>query len=306
MRKVFGQAELSRSKSVYSAGGLGNQLFIWAFALWLKKNSTSNVILNTSLISQSSGNHGTCASYFPYVAKSLYHLHNKRPLLRHRAGLQSLRLQSSRDDRYSRSRLFQVTQFSEVGFTPNYDWASDSVGHGYFGLFQTVRYFDELAIDNEHFFAGSGARLKLTSDDAVAIHLRHGDYRDHGNLFGILPASYYIEALEIQRASGPFSTVRIFGNFDSQSKQTISSLQKAFRNVKFDFSNFNVVTNPYVDFQNLAIHSRQILSNSSFAWWAAALAQDGLKIAPSNWFRGLPQPNELLPTSWNSIEVLWK
>jgi len=49
-----------------------------------------------------------------------------------------------------------------------------------------------------------------------------------------------------------------------------------------------------------------VISNSSFSWWAAYVASENSPvIAPSKWFRSLPDPEDLIPSNWIRLESYW-
>ena len=43
-----------------------------------------------------------------------------------------------------------------------------------------------------------------------------------------------------------------------------------------------------------------VIANSTFSWWAARLSSNPNTrvIFPSPWFKGMPEPKNLIPTNW--------
>jgi hypothetical protein len=49
------------------------------------------------------------------------------------------------------------------------------------------------------------------------------------------------------------------------------------------------------------------ISNSTFSWWAAAIANVNNTIyAPTKWFEQRPDPTDLIPANWIQIQSEWE
>ncbi len=290
----------------YSLGGLGNQLFVWAFAEWMKVNHVENVVVGTDFLRQSSGQHNSFSSSIPFFYDSITHASSLARSTRARVGIRAAELTANSHNGWTRSGIFQVTKFKETGFPENYAFHLDRPGHQYVGYFQTFKFFEELRIPKERMLIDAVSNPLPVTNESVAVHLRHGDYRTTDSPFGILPESYYIEALKRQMSIGKVQTVKIFGQFDSMSKSLVESLASNFKSIEFDTSSLTNPAPAEAELLLLAQHRRQILSNSSFSWWGSALAEEGAKIAPGKWFRLLPEPNALIPPYWERLEFSWQ
>lgn len=289
----------------YSVGGLGNQLFVWAFAQWMKLNHGDDVVISQDFLRQSSGKHNSFSTAIPIFRESLRHESSTAKSLRARLGIRAAELTDRNHHDWKRSGSFQVTKFIETGFPAGYEFERDRPGHQYLGYFQTYKFFEGLSLPKGQILretVGPGAAM---SDESVALHIRHGDYRKTDSPFGVLPESYYIQALERQMNIENVKQVKVFGQFDSQSNQLVESLVRNFKSIQFDTSSVAQPESAEAELIAIALHRRQILSNSSFAWWASALSENGPKIAPGAWFRSMPEPNALIPADWERQEFSW-
>lgn len=201
--------------------------------------------------------------------------------------------------------MLKVTRFSEIGNCGSYPFEADTASHQYVGYFQTYRFYSELGIAGHDVLEGIEIPETHVTSDSLAIHLRHGDYREHGDLFGLLPFAYYEKAILHQMRSAPVNVIKVFGLFDSESMGLIEQLRATFDKIAFDL---DCVTNPrpaHVELKMLAQFQRQVISNSSYAWWACMLAPVGVKVAPKSWFKGMPDPQNLIPESWDKVAFDW-
>jgi hypothetical protein len=57
----------------------------------------------------------------------------------------------------------------------------------------------------------------------------------------------------------------------------------------------------------MSLASANVIANSTFSWWAAALNQNkGFVVAPDKWFRGLEDPKDLIPPDWILVKSQWE
>lgn len=299
--------ELNRQvKTVYSVGGLGNQLFVWAFARWLKQETGSSVELSHAFIRQSSGKHNSFASDLPFTALELEVAAPSARALVARLGLRLARNKKNFSLGTKVSKIMRVTKFLEVGYCGDYPFRDDLNGHQYVGYFQTFRYFQALGLKGAEILNGVETREMLVLPTSVAIHLRHGDYRHQSQEFGILPTEYYVAAISAQIEHAPVTDIKVFGLFDEGSLSMIRELQQAFPEIAFDLDCLNNPSPAPIELKMLAQFKRQIISNSSFSWWACALSEEGLKVSPVSWFRGMPEPQDLIPSNWIRVPFSWR
>lgn len=288
--------------SVVLVGGLGNQLFGWAFSKFLEREIERRTQLLTFARASSSFNHG---SHLEQLA-----LENLD--LRGRAGLHSLRLRAgliakeSRGlDGVKRSHMLRVTSFEELGYPAHYNFDQDRPGHMYRGYFQTYR-FIEAGVPDHQELQGMFRILGGQPSSSLAVHIRQGDYLLHSETLGVLDIDYYANAIQVQLDSSETRRLDFFGTQDQSSCNLVAALSKRFHSQEVRFLSLENPLAPSLDLRRIASYGRQVLSNSSFSWWGAYLAGPGLKVAPKKWFREVKDPDSLKPSVWQCWPSSWQ
>lgn len=173
------------------------------------------------------------------------------------------------------------------------------------GYFQSWRYFDaykekiklELKVTSEVTKENKKFLEKIESCESVCVHIRRGDYVSEkwSKLLNICSEEYYRRAMDylVQHTTNP--TFFIFSN----SHQDIEWIKDNFR---FDYQiNFIDLNND--DCQELRLMyscKHFIISNSTFSWWASYLSEKEGKItiAPSKWHNSNLEQDDLYIDEW--------
>lgn len=177
------------------------------------------------------------------------------------------------------------------------------------GFFQSEKYFKDSAARirssfriKQHYQNAFKVFLDkhgLAAGSYHAIHLRRTDYKGfkvkglQGDDF-ILPAAYYDKALHLLGQDLPLVIVSDDPTYCQQQyghlKQVIISTEDAI-----------------TDFQILSHAYRLVISNSTFAWWAAWLNTDATMIYCPKYFLGFKEEKEvpinIYPDAWQQINV---
>lgn len=163
-------------------------------------------------------------------------------------------------------------------------------GGYYEGYWQNIHYFEpyrqEVQIDFvlKEGISGDVLPVKRQIDQAtcsVGVHVRRGDYvkdKDINDRYGVLKPDYYYRAFD--RIKNLIKKNVTFFIFSDDPRWT----QKTFRSPN------EVVVPMHFDCEDLILMSscdHNIIANSSFSWWAAFLNKNENKvvIAPSLWYR---------------------
>lgn len=268
-------------------GGLGNQMFQYAFYLSLKKryplvlslfdNEESlhchNGITLDSAFHINSANRAKwfrlVRSHLPFVIRRARHVEQGNALLY--------------EDRFF-SKSEQVTVFdgywqSEKYFVP----VADKVRNAF-------RFRKDLMNSRTLKFAET-----LQKGIFVSVHVRRGDYLPLVDYHGLCSESYYRDAMLFLRGKLP-DAVFVFFSDD------IDWVKENLRCEDAVYVDWNQGKDSWQDMYLMSQCKCNIVANSSFSWWGAWLNGNAEKIvvAPSRWFTFSPN-YDILPDSWTTL-----
>jgi len=130
----------------------------------------------------------------------------------------------------------------------------------------------------------------------IAVHIRLGDYESIDDL-NVVTEEYFNSALEMLTNNASNEEIWIFTNDLEKSKKYINTtFQK----------NAIWIPDSLNSLETLEVmrhcHSF-VISNSTFSWWAAFLANkpNPVVIAPNVWIKNHPEPVEICPPNWRRI-----
>lgn len=137
----------------------------------------------------------------------------------------------------------------------------------------------------------------LTDPFTVGIHIRDykGERQELGNLYTILERPYF------EKAANLFPPEALFVIF-SDNMNYAKTVMQGFKRPHVFIEGEDFVT----DFYLLSFLKHQIISNSTFSWWAAYMNKNPQKVvvAPTKWFKpafGI-KDNNINPKSWIKIK----
>ncbi len=139
---------------------------------------------------------------------------------------------------------------------------------------------------------------RIESENSVGIHIRRGDYLKTASFSGICDVEYYKNAINYLLDDGKPHSFFIFSNDIEWCKSNISSLVGG--NPLF-FITDNTGKNSCWDMFLMTHCKHLIIANSSFSWWGAFLNERGGHIlAPQKWINQ-DKRIELFHPSWTLI-----
>jgi hypothetical protein len=143
----------------------------------------------------------------------------------------------------------------------------------------------------------------IQTAQAISLHVRRGDYVNDPritNAHGLTPITYYQQALEKITATVNNPHIFVFSD----------DVDWVRHNLAFDYPvtyvDFNQAEKDYEDLRLMSLCKHHVINNSSFSWWGAWLGNhpDQIVVAPSQWMR---QPDihasQVVPVHWHIIEV---
>lgn len=295
-------------------GGLGNQLFQYAFGKSIAKESNKEVAYDLSWFDLGADydHDNLYLDYFEtnYRVADESEVNSIFPL-----GRRGKRLA---ERYYKKSPLAAQTVFNyyrdidpNTGYVQNagpfkfryspkvYQTGNTAYFDGYWQVKQYVDSVSELLRDELVFQEPSTDEdrkvlSQINQSDSVSIHLRRGDYTANNMT---IPLDYYAEAIEkIQsRIEKPSFYV-----FSDDIEWVENELEINSDTTYVDHNNAETC---YEDLRLMSECDHNIIANSTFSWWGAWLNQTENKtvIAPQIWLGRQTDEVDLLPESWETI-----
>lgn len=156
----------------------------------------------------------------------------------------------------------------------------------YWGYWQHISYIEPVAkrlridLHFPDFSNLENIRLAelLADENAVSVHVRRGDYLDDPLLGGICDAGYYHRAADYMKQNIDQPRFVFFSD-------DIPWCRKTFPIADAVFVDWNMGMESFRDMQLMSLCKHHIIANSSFSWWGAWLntQSDKIVISPSRW-----------------------
>lgn len=212
-------------------------------------------------------------------------------------------LQGNPSTKYKNNILSKITQANityhrDVYYEPNfcYNELPNKKSLIISGYFQSEKYFNDYKkeiIDlfdlspspnvSDYLFGFVNMKYPTT-----AVHVRRGDYLKNPDFHPVCSVEYYKKAMnDIGKSNFIFVS------------DDMEWVKENFKDANIWYSNF---TDEISDFKLMSLCDNNIISNSSFSWWAAYLNKNESKkvIAPKKWFgpKGPQDTQDIIPSEW--------
>lgn len=287
-------------------GGLGNQMFQYAFGRYLSLQNNTTLVLDTSFLQ----------SKLPLkklATQMQYELH----IFNIRAEVSANFFASNNIVSYPfakaeymlrekiNSEKYNFVKETDFSFHPEFLQAKDN--SYLIGNFQSEQYFKQVdqeirkdfRFKNEMNPENLQWKNKIEQCNAVSLHIRRGDYLSiakNAQKFAALPLSYYQEAVSL--ISNQISDAQFF--IFSDDIGWVKENLKIDARVHF-VQNNHTKASAYMDMWLMSLCRHNIIANSTFSWWAGWLNEHPGKIviSPAKWFEDSTiNSNDIYPTEW--------
>lgn len=259
-------------------GGLGNQLFQYAFGLYLARKNNVPLVLDTSWFDQKYKKSTSRTFDLKYFNLSV-----------------SFTNSSSLNFKlffYNNILLKRISLFKKLKVYHDEDFAlliNKNVTSAYLdGYWHNCSYLYNIKGLLKEEFKPKLSSFKLTDfskkiinvKNSVAIHIRRGDYITNGN-YEICSTNYFLNAIK------KISNELINPEFFIFSDDLEFAKREIIINLPVHFSvNYNTDISNIEDFFNMTLCKHHIISNSTFSWWASWLNvyPKNIVIIPERWY----------------------
>ena len=178
------------------------------------------------------------------------------------------------------------------------------------GYFQSFEYANVIAEELVEKLGGvykkvseSKLILREGDHDALAIHMRRGDYMKEDKI-GCLSDSYFKKAITLALSLQKYRELWFIVEEEDMISQ-ILPLESDLPYKIFTTKDFNSTETLIL----MSMASGHVISNSTFSWWGAYLSyinkRNGNVIAPNPWFKNMAPPDKLTPREWILLDAEW-
>ncbi|MBN2544900.1 MAG: alpha-1,2-fucosyltransferase [Spirochaetes bacterium] len=283
-------------------GGLGNQMFQYAFGRFLSLKNETELKFDISWFSKSNYSRKYMLNIFNIEEKFA----NNREINRLKYKIKLPFVNNLLKKITKDNILFKKCYFNEKKFNFNANLSIIKLNNAYFeGYWQSEKYFIDIKdIIKKDFIIKIKPDKKIVkflnkikNEDSVSIHVRRGDYITNpktNKYHGVCPLEYYQKAVHIIGDKIKNPVYYIFSD-------DFESVKKEMKlDIKYKIFEGN---NDYDDFRLMQNCRHHITANSSFSWWSAWLSEYNNKIVicPSKWFNETIDTGDLIPQDWIQI-----
>ena len=288
-------------------GGLGNQMFIYAFGQYLKENKIEPKLVWHEYIFNSHHNGVESLNIFDITISKFHRFQIACFIAANSILPQSLKTVLGKIFERTYSLFFKkYYQISPYSFD---DVVSGIEGNNVYmdGFWQNYKYL--LPIKNKILklfsfrlpenFSDNQFLKKIINTNSVSIHIRRNDYLNptfqHFNV--IKSIDYYLRSIDFVKSKCENPEFFIFTDDMQWAK-------KNFKGANYNFVEGNVGKLSYLDLYLISKCKHNIIANSTFSWWGGWLNKNPSKmvIAPNIWTTTV-QSSHFCPPEWIFLEV---
>lgn len=265
-------------------GGLGNQMFQYALGRVLSLKNNTELVLDTSYFEISHPG-ATKREY----ALDIFEINNETK--------KCFKIIFFIKNIFSKKERF-------FNFDPKILMLKDGVClDGYWQSYKYFKNFEDVIRKDftlKRIFSENieGLAKKIKSENSVCVHIRRGDYIGN-KLHDVLGFDYYERGLKEIEKRVKISNIYVFSDDIAWCKKNIK-LEHSITFVGDEYSGQKAGGHLYL----MSQCKNFLISNSTFSWWAAWLAENSHKVVvcPNKWFGDESiNTNDLIPEDWIRI-----
>ena len=290
-------------KIVSIFGGLGNQMFQYAFLIALRESFHEDIKIDTSAFKYKEMHNG-------FELNRLFDIDAKEVTIDEKKRLTTCLPSYYLNRIYWKYFPRRKTEMQEDKFCSfNKDILTNNSDLYYYGIWQNHMYFDKFENVVKKIFTfklpldekNQEIKEKLSNENFVSLHIRRGDYLKHSNYKNLCGKKYYKKAIEYLRSK--YHQELKFAIFSNDMEWCGQNIIPLIENNEYICVDWNKKENSYIDMELMSCCRVNIIANSSFSWWAAYLNNNKDKevIAPDVWTNANVKFNRQLPY-WTLID----
>jgi hypothetical protein len=288
------------------SGGLGNQLFQYWMGQRIQSDTDTKIKYKTDSISHHKTPRELEITNFKLENKPIMELKKESELFWiFSRFINSLLLRS----KFFRG-IFSTLKLRYFATEVGYDESPEHYARykHVIGQFQSYRYLEPIRerVISQMILTDPSKKFKELATliehlEPIVVHVRGGDYNHLKESFGLLDFNYFLSAINFAQEIIGNRQIWLF----SDDPDRVSYIAE---NLNLKFNRIICQNGDLTSSETLALISKGrvvIISNSTFSWWSAWLSSAQTVVAPSKWFKGMPDPKYLYPENWKTIPSTW-
>ncbi len=280
-------------------GGLGNQMFQWAFGSALEKKTGVKVFFDMSFFEK---------KYARPYELNIFNLDIK--FIKNLWLKLKLKIIWKLRKKLHNKKFLGLSFYSEPHFEFDENLFKVKPNTYIEGFFQSEKYFKDIGTEIRADFQfknlpdEENQKLieKIGTTNSISLHIRRCDYvkkKRYKNLYAKCTLDYYKRGVEY--IEGKYNNPTLF-IFSDDINWVMENLNLPYESV---YVSHNTGNKSYEDMRLMSLCKHNIIANSSFSWWGAWLNDNKEKIviAPQKWFYDEKIFQEdVIPQNWVKLE----
>ena len=203
-------------------------------------------------------------------------------------------------------RRLEVVSSRDLGFDASIKFDKNGIFIGYFqtfvyasttNVYKVLQSLTPKTLSAEFF----DLQNEISDTKPLLLHVRLTDYLKEEK-FGVPSISYYQQSFDKLVQINHFSKIWVFSDDVVGAREVLKDFN---REIDVQFFEQGILSDLEA-WELMRNFGGYIISNSSFAWWGAFLRKDPSApvCAPEPWFQGMQDPAHLLPPEWFRVNSL--